>query len=120
MCLLPGDAGLSGGEIFTTWKGRKLSLKLVRKGVYRIKSKLGTPVGGPSVPVTMGMSTGFHGIATVSQKVARKLSLHLWEIPGSAKINGIVQNGTLRRARVRFGFEDTEYRLTAPVAVWER
>jgi hypothetical protein len=63
------------------------------------------------------VSTGFNGTAVLPPSLARCLQLELWEIPGVAKVDGILQKGACRRAQVRMHITPTLER-DFPVAIW--
>ena len=64
------------------------------------------------------VSTGFAGTATMSAGTAA--GLEMWEIPGTVRISGAVQNGDCRRARARMAWPNTSLDFVVPVAVWQR
>lgn len=120
MIALPGDSMLSGDALYAGWKGKPLTLKLEPGGRYLLKTRLSVPVGKTHAWQSMGVSSVYTGIGTVSSDLAEKLRLQLWEIPGKVTIKGALLQGELRRAQVRLGFKDTGYEMIATVAVWTR
>lgn len=62
------------------------------------------------------VSTGFGGLATMPQEDAK--GLELWEIPGVARVTGVMQSGECRRAWARFRWPNTPLDFVVPVAIW--
>ncbi len=122
-----------GVAFLAAWEGRgtlgpNVSLLLDRVGQVSQRAADGRPfvraavlppsgVGGAEEE--WGLSTGFNGYAVLSPATAERVGLALWEIPGSVRIEGVLQSGDCRRARARLrippgGGVDLEF----PVAIW--
>lgn len=83
-----------------------------------VRPEVGPPGAAGAEGAAYCVSTGFGGFATLSS--ASAAGLELWEIPGTALVDGAAQRGECRRARARFNWPNTALDFTVPVAIWPK
>jgi hypothetical protein len=104
-----------------TWRQEDAVTELaVPKGDDRmhVQPEVGPPGARGAGAATYCVSSGFNGFATMSPESAT--GLELWEIPGVAKVDGILRSGACRRARARFSWPNTPLDFVVPVAIWPK
>jgi hypothetical protein len=83
-----------------------------------VKPEIGPPGGAGGVGPLFVLATGSTGFATVPADTAERAGLHLWEIPGVNHVEGVMQSGDCRRARMRVRLPAASLDALIPVAIW--
>jgi len=112
-----GRAAL-GPNVALILDGKKVSTR-AEDGRPFVRAALLPPAGDGGVEADWVLSTGFSGFAVLPAETAERAGLALWEIPGTAHIDGILQKGDCRRARARIRIPAAGgLVIDMPVAVW--
>jgi hypothetical protein len=118
--LLGLTVGVDGAKGTTTWrlKGKEKTFPVGKAAEMGVK--LADPTGKGAREVTVGVSTGFNGVALLEPPVSGSLGLARFEIPGATivKIGGAEVK--CRRARVRLAVPEIDLDVTIPVTLLER